>query len=107
MPPQGTTKAHRSLLGIWLNRVGMTSREFMRRLGNNSTSLMSGMLDGRTAPTLVIAYEIDRLTEGGVPMESWMSAKQSRDALSLMRSRQPEEFRPKKHGPKNDEDEES
>jgi len=94
MPAQGTS--HRSLLAVWLNRVGMTSREFKRRLGDNSASRLSDLLCGNLVPGLAMAYEIERITEGGVPMESWMSSRMARKVLKTMRDRQPPEYLPKK-----------
>lgn len=104
MPTQGTK--HNSALALWLNRVGMTSREFMRRTGIKGFQNMSRLLNGEAAPQLVLAYEIERITEGGVPMEAWMAAKEARAFLKEARSRQPEEYRPKKTPVKDEDDDE-
>jgi transcriptional regulator with XRE-family HTH domain len=91
---QGTK--HNSALAVWLNRVGMTSREFQRRLGDKSMSRLSRWLSGEEFPGLPMAYEIERITEGGVPMEAWLASKGARAILKTMRDKQPEEFRPAK-----------
>lgn len=97
MPAQGTK--HGSALAIWLNRNGMTSREFMRRVGITGFKKMSTLLDGTETPQLVLAFEIERVTEGGVPMEAWMASKHARAFLKEARLRQPEEYRPRKDKP--------
>lgn len=105
MPTQGTK--HNSALALWLNRVGMTSREFMRRVGITGFGKMGKLLDGTETPQLVLAYEIERITEGGVPMEAWMASKHARSFLKEARLRQPEEYRPKKEVHREDEDDEA
>lgn len=93
MPPQGT--AALTPLAKWLNKVGMTSRELMRRIGYGSAAGFNDFVKGEKLPALPVLYEIERATSGEVPIECWMSLPSAKEQLAHMRTKQPEEYRPK------------
>lgn len=80
-------------LAAWLNANGMTMREFGRRIGIPH-SKFSGLVDGHATPALVVAYEIERLTQGEVPIESWLGITIAKTAMTKLRMLQPREFQP-------------
>jgi hypothetical protein len=93
MPVQGT--AALTPLAKWLNKVGMTSRELMRRIGYGSSGGFNDFVSGKKLPSLPVLYEIERATQGEVPIECWMSLPSAKEQLKQLRSKQPEEYRPK------------
>jgi hypothetical protein len=93
MPAQGT--AGLTPLAKWLNKVGMTSRELMRRIGYGSTAGFNDFVHGKKLPALPVLYEIERATSGEVPIECWMSLSSAKEQLAHMRKSQPEQYRPK------------
>lgn len=80
-----------SPLAAWLDAQGMTMREFGRRIGLAHNKL-SGIIDGRATPGIVVAYEIERLTQGEVSMESWLGLDIARSLMTKLRMGQPPEF---------------
>lgn len=47
-----------------------TKGDFARRIGITQTSL-SHLLSGRSYPSLTLAFEIERATDGAVPVSAW------------------------------------
>jgi hypothetical protein len=88
-------------LAHWLSMHGMTTREFGRRLGDRSSGRVNGWVKGTMVPSIVIAYEIERLTEGAVPMEAWLSIPMCRGAIATLRAKQPPEYQPKNPPPEH------
>lgn len=86
-----TRRTPQSPLAVWLDANGITMREFGRRIGINHSKL-SGIIDGRALPGLIVAYEIDRLTQGEVPMESWLGVHIAKEAMGGLRTQQPREY---------------
>ena len=84
----------RSPLAVWLDATGITMREFGRRIGIPHAKL-SGMIDGKATPGIVVAYEIERLTQGEVTMESWLGIPIAKDHMAALRLQQPKEYQPK------------
>lgn len=97
MPAQGNNA--NTALARWLNEVGMTRRELMRRVGYLSDKGFNQFVKGQVIPPVMLLYEIERVTEGGVPIEAWLSGKKAREYLTSLRKKQPEEYRPKKQEP--------
>lgn len=93
MPPQGSGSL--TPLAKWLNKTGMTSRELMRRIGYGSSAGFNDFVKGEKLPALPILYEIERATQGEVPIECWMSLPSAKEQLAHMRRQQPEDYRPK------------
>lgn len=96
-------------LAVWLNANGMTMREFGRRIGIPHSKL-SGIIDGRAMPSILVAYEMERLTQGEVPIESWLGITFARGRMAALRAAQPTEYQPEsfraevpEHDPDNDE----
>ena len=89
-----TRKVVRSPLAAWLNANGMTMREFGRRIGIDHAKL-SGIIDGRATPGIVVAYEVERLTQGEVSIESWLGLDIAKAAMAGLRAAQPVEFQAK------------
>ena len=89
----GKRKTVNTPLAAWLNANGMTMREFGRRIGIPHSRL-SGIVDGKAMPGLIVAYECERLTQGEVPMESWLGMGWARKKMTELRAGQPEEYQP-------------
>jgi transcriptional regulator with XRE-family HTH domain len=85
-----------SPLAKWLNRVGMSRKDFGQRIGMSSAAKLNEWMEGQRSPTLAVMYEIERLTEGQVPIEAWLGTKQTKGELATLRQRQPDEYKPKK-----------
>lgn len=83
----------RSPLAVWLDANGITMREFGRRIGIPHSKL-SGVVDGRALPGVIVAYEIERLTLAEVPMESWLGCDIAKGVMAGLRSAQPREYQP-------------
>lgn len=99
-------KQTNSPLAVWLNANGMTMREFGRRIGIPHSKL-SGIVDGRAMPSLITAYETERLTQGEVPMESWLGISWARNKMAEIRGRQPVEYQPESFRKKETDEQES
>lgn len=80
-------------LAAWLNANGMTMREFGRRIGIPHSKL-SGIVDGKAMPSLIVSYEVERLTQGEVPMESWLGMTWAKKVMAELRANQPTEYQP-------------
>lgn len=59
------------MLREFLEQSGQTQAKLARRLGI-STAHMSELLSGRKMPSLTLAYRIERLTNGAVPVSAWV-----------------------------------
>jgi len=96
----------RSPLAVWLDANGITMREFGRRIGI-AHSKLSGIIDGRALPGIIVGYEIERLTNTEVPIESWLGLDIAKSAMAALRAQQPREYQPesfrKPEGDQNDE----
>lgn len=68
-------------------------REFSRRIGIPHSKL-SGIIDGRATPGIIVSYEIERLTSGEVAMESWLGMEIAKSQMAALRAAQPKEFQP-------------
>lgn len=58
----------------WLDGNGISVLAFARRL-NKATSHVRYWVDGQQVPSLVDAFRIERETQGGVPVASWMGTE--------------------------------
>jgi len=86
----GTNDA--SPLGIYLTTNKISLSSFSRALGSDIKSV-TGWARGETVPTLACAWEIERVSKGVVPMESWLALPAARSFLAVMHSRQSDEIR--------------
>lgn len=84
----------KSPLAVWLDANGCTMREFSRRIGIPHSKL-SGIIDGKALPGVIVAYEIERLTNSEVPIESWLGVEIAKSTMAALRAQQPKEFQPK------------
>lgn len=81
-------------LAAYLAAHNMTPTEFARRIGARDSSVIRWAADERT-PTVTWALEIERATEGAVPVAAWteeavelrQQAKKPRKAGRLVRGR--------------------
>lgn len=89
-----TRRVAKSPLAVWLDANACTMREFSRRIGIPYSKL-SGIIDGKAMPGVVVAYEIERLTNSEVPIESWLGVELGKSHMAALRSAQPKEFQPK------------
>lgn len=60
-----------TLLHEWLAARGTSRNKFARQIGVNHKTV-DYWCDGRVMPELVPALRIEAITEGGVPVESWV-----------------------------------
>lgn len=89
--PEGDLdSAHLSPLGIYLKNVAKISLGAFSRAIGVSQKTVSEWATGKGMPQLVAAYEIERLTKGVVPMESWLGLPQAKSLMAELRSKQPE-----------------
>ena len=88
-----TRREPKSPLAAWLDANGITMREFGRRIGI-AHSKLSGIIDGKALPGIIVSYEIERLTQSNVPMESWLGVDIAKGTLAELRSHQPREYQP-------------
>lgn len=63
-----------TLLRQWLDEKGMTLDAFARLVGCN-TNTAKYWRAGQTLPDIVYAFRIDEVTQGGVPVSSWMGTE--------------------------------
>lgn len=95
----------RSPLAVWLDANGITMREFGRRIGIPHSKL-SGIVDGRATPGVVLAYEIERLTLGEVSIETWLGLDIAKSTMAALRAQQPKEYQPEAFRKEASDDEE-
>ncbi len=81
-----------SPLGLYLKLNGVTEAAFARAMGGVHTSVKT-WADGSSVPSLVAAYEIERVTKGAVPMEAWLGMARAKEGLKSFRLKQPAEVR--------------
>ena len=80
---------HLSPLGIYLKVVAKVSLgAFARAMGVHQKTI-SEWATGKGMPLLPAAYEIERLTKGVVPVESWLGLPQAKAMIAKMRAQQP------------------
>lgn len=88
-----TRRIPKSPLAVWLDANGITMREFGRRIGIPHAKL-SGIIDGKALPGVIVSYEIERLTLNEVPMESWLGCDIAKSTMAALRAAQPREYQP-------------
>lgn len=64
-PQQHTT------LHLWCKSHSISRDKFARLIGCSHKNV-DYWCDGRTTPTLHFAFMIEKITEGGVPVETWL-----------------------------------
>lgn len=99
-----TRREPKSPLAVWLDANGITMREFGRRIGI-AHSKLSGIIDGKALPGIIVSYEIERLTSSQVTIESWLGVDIAKGSMAELRSRQPREYQPESfRKPEGDQD---
>lgn len=78
-----------SPLGVYMKTCGISTELFAKAI-NLSPRGVDLLATGRSLPTLPVAYEIERITKGVVPLESWFGLPQAKEILQRMRAGQPE-----------------
>ncbi len=79
-------------LGVYLKMNGLSQSAFARAMGVPMRTLVQWAI-GKNLPSIPAAYEIERLTKGAVPMESWLSLPACKLLIARWRSFQPEKVR--------------
>jgi DNA-binding XRE family transcriptional regulator len=70
-PREGTA------LREWLQEHDVSGFTLARRIGCDPKTIQH-LSNGRTLPTLILAFKIERETEGGVPIASWLGTELAR-----------------------------
>jgi len=78
-----------SPLGIYLKQNKVSLGCFARAIGMPHKTVAQ-YARGVVVPVLAAAFEIERLTKGAVPMETWLALSLCRSQLHRWRERQPE-----------------
>lgn len=66
-----------TLLSMWLKSRGISRDAFARKVGCND-KMVDYWCEGRCIPTLPYAFAIEKATEGGVPVPSWLGTEVGR-----------------------------
>lgn len=77
--PKGET-----LLAAWMEAQGMSVNRFKKMLGCHERTVRLWR-DGRILPSLPYAYFIDEMTQGAVPVASWLGTDIGRAAYQAIR----------------------
>lgn len=78
-----------SPLGVYMLQNKLSERLMCRALGLSLKSVQD-LAQGKSLPTLPVAWEIERITKGVVPMESWLGMPRAQALIRNMRAGQPE-----------------
>lgn len=92
LPREPEKKELRTALGAYMEQTGITVHGFAVALGVSDRDIVKWR-SGEHLPALVMAYEIERVTRGVVPLESWLGLPQAVRERDRMRSKQPEGVR--------------
>jgi hypothetical protein len=73
--PGGRPRSDRtSALGRWLDAQGRSRDWLVEKLGIKSSSFAAKLARGDALPSIVLAYEIQKLTKGRVGLREWAEA---------------------------------
>ncbi len=61
-------------LAKWAEARGLTLRQLVKRTGLDHRCLAK-VVEGRQMPSLVEAFQVERMTRGGVPVSSWLGTE--------------------------------
>lgn len=67
------------MLAKFIQKSDHTQASFAARLGI-SASYMSDIINGKKRPSLDLAFDIERETQGSVPASTWVQEKNNRGA---------------------------
>jgi len=81
-----------SPLAAYLKVSGVSTTALSKVLGVEYKTFMAWR-DGKVVPSIAAAFEIERLSKGAVPMESWLALPKARTELLKYRENQPEELK--------------
>lgn len=89
--PAGNVDDKRTLspLGMYFKLNNISTTAFAKGIGLAHKTVLE-LRDGKTVPLLEVAYEIERVTKGVVPMEAWLGTAKSKAKLAAIRAKQPE-----------------
>lgn len=79
-----------SPLGMYMKLGNISSTMMAKALGTSHKMVLEWKRG--TIPELVMAYEIERVTKGAVPMESWLGMAKAKARMAAIRKKQPEEI---------------
>ena len=83
---------YESPLRVYLKLNSVSEQSFARALGVVLRTVQL-LAKGETLPTLPVAYEIERITKGVVPIEAWLGVDRGLKMLGELREKQPEGVR--------------
>lgn len=83
---------HLSPLGIYMKGNGISKTAFSKAMGIAHKTTLE-LCSGKTMPGLVMAWEIERVTKGVVPMEAWLAMPQAKKMIASMREKQPDDVK--------------
>ncbi len=78
-PVYGQTDHHKrpkseTVLSTWLRVNGKSRFALAREIGCDP-KMVGYWADGRSLPSLIFAFKLERATNGGVPLESWLATE--------------------------------
>ncbi len=96
MPRQPVTVARSELdphlkspLGLYLKQNRLSEVSMARALGLARLAVQK-LTRGESLPSLPVAFEIERITKGVVPIEAWLGMPRALEAVRGLRAKQPE-----------------
>lgn len=98
MPTDTEPGGVETALASYLKSSKISNGAFSRAIGV-SEQAVAGWRLGEDVPSLAVAYEIERITKGVVPMESWLALPSAKARLAEMRRKQPVMVQKIKPGP--------
>lgn len=61
-------------LRIWMSETGTTAATIARQVGR-ARALVGWWADGKQMPSLIDAFKLEQLSEGKVPVASWLGTE--------------------------------
>lgn len=92
VPSDKMPKAHLSPLGIYLKQAGLTVSAFAKA-GGWAIATVQQWATGENVPNLPAAFELERVTKGVIPMESWLALPQAKAMFARWRASQVGDYR--------------
>lgn len=75
-----------TLLALWMKSRGISQDKFARLVGCNG-KMVDYWTTGRCLPGLLYAFMIEKVTEGGVGVESWIGLEIAKEQWHQMQRR--------------------
>ena len=77
-----------SPLGVYLRMNNISDTAMARAVGTNFNTIVL-LATGKQSPSLALAYEMERITKGCIPMEAWLAVPRAKKRMAELRGKQP------------------